>query len=213
MHRQVQGVVVSKSKKVIAYIDGYNLYYGMKSAGFRKFFWLDVHQLAGRFLKPDQSLEATKFFTSRIDKPRVSALRQADYLDALKIFGVTLIEGRHGDDPERCVCGRTHRAKGEKMTDVNIALEIVRDAALDAFETAFLVTGDADQVPTIKLIHELYKTKKVIVLFPPNRKSNHLKSLTTTLNINEYHLRNAQLPPTVRVPNSQIILSRPAYWS
>ena len=53
-------------ERVVAYIDGFNLYFGMKSKGWRRYLWLDLQQLCQRLLKPGQSLQATKYFTSRV---------------------------------------------------------------------------------------------------------------------------------------------------
>jgi hypothetical protein len=56
----------TKVKRVLAYVDGFNLYFGLKEAGFRRFYWLDVIALARNLLKPDQHLIATHYFTARI---------------------------------------------------------------------------------------------------------------------------------------------------
>ena len=54
-------------KHVIAYIDGFNLYYGLRSKGWRWFYWLNVQEMARRILKPDQMLIITKYFTSIVN--------------------------------------------------------------------------------------------------------------------------------------------------
>jgi hypothetical protein len=45
--------------RVAAYVDGFNLYFGVKEARFKRLYWLDVVALAGSLLKPDQRLVAT----------------------------------------------------------------------------------------------------------------------------------------------------------
>jgi len=77
--------------RVIAYIDGFNLYFGMKQARFKRHFWLDVAALARSLLKPGQQLMATHYFSARIrDNGRNTAdqKRQNDYLEALASQGV-----------------------------------------------------------------------------------------------------------------------------
>jgi len=77
--------------RVIAYIDGFNLYFGMKQARFKRHFWLDVAALARSLLKPGQQLVATHYFSARIrDNGRNTAdqKRQNDYLEALASQGV-----------------------------------------------------------------------------------------------------------------------------
>ena len=40
--------------RIAAYVDGFNLYFGLKEAGFKRFYWLDVVALARNLLKPEQ---------------------------------------------------------------------------------------------------------------------------------------------------------------
>ena len=74
-------------ERVIAYVDGFNLYFGLKSKGWQRYYWLDIPRLVGNLLRPDQRLVETKYFTSRVsasasdrDKPK----RQNTYLEALQ---------------------------------------------------------------------------------------------------------------------------------
>jgi len=39
--------------RAITYIDGFNLYFGLKSQGWERFLWLDVQALSRNLLKPD----------------------------------------------------------------------------------------------------------------------------------------------------------------
>ncbi len=48
-------------ERVIAYVDGYNLYYGLREKGWKRFYWLNIQALVGHLLKPDQEL-VTKVF-------------------------------------------------------------------------------------------------------------------------------------------------------
>lgn len=199
------------SGRVIAYVDGYNLYFGLKAKG-RRYLWLDLKAPMYRYLLENQSLVQVKYFTSRIQSPRESVLRQSRYIDVLRESGVAIIEGRHGGDPLRCECGRTISMPGEKMTDVNIALEVARDSFKGDFDTAFLVTGDSDQVPTVGLVREVSPAQRVVVLFPPERVSKHLKSVAhAALNINEASLRESQFPESVKL-GSGVTIRRPDHW-
>ena len=51
-------------KRVIAYIDGYNLYYGLLKGTPHK--WLDLVSFVKSFLRPDQELVGIKYFTAPI---------------------------------------------------------------------------------------------------------------------------------------------------
>ena len=51
--------------RVAVYIDGFNLFYGLRSKGWRRYYWLDIYRLAQNLLLPGQSLAAVKYFTAR----------------------------------------------------------------------------------------------------------------------------------------------------
>ena len=53
-------------QRVIAYVDGFNLYFGLKDSQFKKYYWLDLPAMAVALLTPDQQLVATHYFTARI---------------------------------------------------------------------------------------------------------------------------------------------------
>ena len=72
-------------QRVISYVDGFNLYFGIKSKGWRKYYWLDLAGMCRGLLKPGQTLGHCHYFTARIrtDGRSQDARRQAIWLDAL----------------------------------------------------------------------------------------------------------------------------------
>ena len=42
--------------RVIAYVDGFNLYFGLREKGWQRYYWLDIQAMVGRLLKPTQQL-------------------------------------------------------------------------------------------------------------------------------------------------------------
>lgn len=52
-------------QRVIIYIDGFNFYYGLKTAPWKKYYWLDIVKLMEPFLRPNQELIAVKYFSAR----------------------------------------------------------------------------------------------------------------------------------------------------
>ena len=52
-------------QRVIVYIDGFNFYYGLKKAPWKKYYWLDIVKLMESFLRPNQELVAVKYFSAR----------------------------------------------------------------------------------------------------------------------------------------------------
>ena len=53
-------------KRVVVYIDGFNLYYGLRDAGWRRYYWLDLRRLSENLLRPDQRLVLVRYFTARV---------------------------------------------------------------------------------------------------------------------------------------------------
>ena len=156
------------ARRVIAYVDGFNLYFGLKRAGFRRCYWLNLRSLLEHYLQPEQRLASLKYFTARIAGPPEKKSRQDCYLEALKTLpDLTVIEGQYRTKDIRCrVCSAPFQVPTEKMTDVNIATELLTDAFRDQFDTAFVVSGDSDLVPPIRKIRELFSRKPVLRTFP-----------------------------------------------
>ena len=117
-------------QRVVVYIDGFNLYYGLRAKGWQRYYWLDLYRLSDNLLRPRQRLVAVRYFTARVspesrdpDKP----IRQSAYLEALDTLPNLCIHyGYHQVKKIIChQCGATRKTYEEKMTDVNIAMEVL----------------------------------------------------------------------------------------
>ena len=71
-------------ERVIAYVDGYNLYYGLRQKGWKRFYWLNIKAMVGHLLRPDQKLVATKYFTTIVNYPEAKHRRQSSFLEAVQ---------------------------------------------------------------------------------------------------------------------------------
>jgi uncharacterized LabA/DUF88 family protein len=202
----------AKPVAVVFYIDGCNLYHGMRNAKQRRFYWLDLAALAREFLKEGQTLACVKYFTARVgdaDKNK----RHSTYIDALRtVGGVEIIEGHFQSEP--FYCGRCHNRRPvpkEKQTDTNIATAMVIDAFRNRWDVAFVVSGDADLVPPIKGVRKEMPEKRVFVIHPPCRYSTELKQAANHIfHLNEAMLARCQLDDTVQ--NGTFALKRPEKW-
>src|SRR5688572_23217629 len=107
-----------RTVRVIAYIDGFNLYYGMRQSNYRRYYWLDLEKLASNLLKPNQQLLGVKYFTSRITSPEDKRLRQTSLLEAFATLPlVRVFEGQYFRKPAKCeYCAATWETHHEKMT-------------------------------------------------------------------------------------------------
>ncbi len=162
-----------KKQKVIVYVDGFNLYFGMLDAGFLHCKWLDIDKLVKSYLKANQELVEIKYFTSRITNNPLKQKRQTTYLEALLTTGIKIVYGLYKAKSIECEnCGHNWAVSNEKMTDVNIATHLIIDAFQDKYDTAILISGDSDLVPPIKAVHSNFPQKAISVFFPPNRHNN-----------------------------------------
>jgi uncharacterized LabA/DUF88 family protein len=100
----------------------------------------------------------------------------------------------------------------EKMTDVNIAVEMMADAFQDRFDTALLVSADSDLCAPLCRIRELFPNKRVIVAFPPSRRSAELaKVATATIVIGKGRLKASQFPDVITTQSGHV-LNKPTTW-
>ena len=205
-------------QRVSVYVDGFNLYYGLKSKGWRRYYWLNLYRLAENLLKPGQRLTLVRYFTARVfirpDDPEQHE-RQKVYLEALETLpGLHIHYGyflpKRGTCPR---CGLIRETYEEKMTDVNIAVELLGDAQDDAFDTAIVISGDSDLSGTVETVRRRYSEKRVIVAFPPNRISLRLRqTATASFVIGRDALRDSLLPEQVAKADG-FILVKPPQWS
>ena len=205
-------------QRTIAYIDGFNLYYGLKQKRWRRYYWLNVQRLMQELLKPQQHLVGTKYFTSRISSTPSDPhkhKRQGTYLEALQTLpDLRIFYGHYLQKPVRCrQCGSRWRVHDEKMTDVNIAVELMVDAFQDAFDTALLISGDSDLVGPVRAVTRLFPGKRVVVGFPPARFSRDLqRAASAYLVIHRRSLAASLLPNEVPKPDGYV-LRKPSRWT
>lgn len=204
-------------KRVIAYIDGFNLYHGLCALNDKSLYWLDLPTLARSLLKPDQTLVCTRYFTARIQaagrSTQADVQRQAVYLDALAVQpNLTVHYGQFMSKPARCKnCQANWTTFEEKQSDVNLGVELTIDAFRDRFDMALVVSADSDLTSPIERMKQEHPQRQVVVAFPPNRQSNRLKALGPYIAVGLDKLRKAQLPETVISANGYP-LTRPITW-
>ena len=198
--------------------------YGLRSKGWRRFFWLDLRALFAELLEPGEVLVAVKYFTARGRGPQDSNRRQAIYLGPLiSHTSAEVIYGRFDKGvPQPCFncrgklrcleCKRPARRTQEKMTDVALGVNMVADAYEGLYEKAFLMTGDSDLIPAVK--HVVGRLgKEVIVTPPPNRRSDALiKVASGVAHFPQGAFGRSQLPEVVTGDNGKEY-RRPPEWA
>jgi uncharacterized LabA/DUF88 family protein len=201
-------------ERVVAYVDGFNLYYGLRDKRWKWFYWLNIQSMVQNLLKPNQALVSTKYFTTVIKRPPDKQKRQAVFLEALRTLSdFKIFYGHWLSNPVTCrKCGHTYEVHHEKMTDVNIAVELMSDAFQDHLDVALLVSADSDLVGPVKAIRGLFPRKRVVIAFPPKRISAALKAAAHGHTfIGRNVLSKSILPDKVVKPDG-FVLSRPPEW-
>ncbi len=220
------------NNRIRVYIDGFNVYFSMKESGWRKYYWLDVWRFSikllqkaksQQFIQADGMIDAVRYFTSRIGdtgRQKAKAARQNAYLEALAEnsnqykTNLTISFGQYQFKPYECRhCGKISNHPIEKMTDVNLATDLLVDAFFDKFGTAIVVSGDSDLRSPIQKVKELFTDKRVIVAMPPGRWSKELAdSSFKYLLVEEKQFRQCQLPNDIIRASDEFTISRPSVW-
>lgn len=216
---------------VRAYIDGFNLYYGaLKGTPYR---WLDLATLCDALA--GASVVGVTYCTARLkartDDPGLTA-RQNAYLHALEGQArVTVLYGKFKEGPVRlrrlsddgCSCceGRlrpkcaccTGSTIGvirseEKGSDVQLGVQLVKDAYERSIDAALIVSNDSDLQPAIDIARSL---KVHVTVVNPRIGGHNALSGSSRRHISRGMLHRAQFPEEVLLPNGRRV-RRPAEW-
>jgi uncharacterized LabA/DUF88 family protein len=204
--------------RTYVYVDAFNLYYGALANSRNK--WLDLEKFCDGLL-PNFEIVAIKYFTAYV-KPTLAdpgaPARQRAYLRALKtlprvkrVTGHFLVE----ESMLRTVAPPHTRVlvqkENEKGSDVNLATHLIFDAFEDAYDAAWIITGDSDQVCPVTWVRE--KLKKVVgVINPQSRPSAELnKAATYYRDLRPEFAAKCQFPDSVQTANGGRVF-KPSTW-
>jgi uncharacterized LabA/DUF88 family protein len=206
--------------KTIAYIDGFNLYYGaVKGTSYK---WLDVHRMC-QYLLPGHQIDQIKYYTARVSaRPTDPGQpgRQQTYIRALEtlsnleiIYGQFLQSNVMMPLVQAPVSGSRYvqviRTE-EKGSDVNLATHLVHDGHLGRYEAAVIVSNDSDLVEAVKIVR--YELNRVVGMLNPHRKPSYtLKQHVNFMKqIRKGVLRQSQFPAVMH--DTQGTFRKPAKW-
>jgi len=205
--------VTGSDERVAAYVDGFNLYYGIREDG-RRHLWLDIEGLVRSLLKPEQQLVVVRYFTAPVRDDTAALSRQQLYWNALGAHSslLDIRVGRFQRKSRRCFsCGSSWVDYEEKESDVALGAALVADGARGLFDTAMIVSADSDMVSAVRELQRLRPEVRVIAAFPPNRNSGELKrACDAFIPIGHAKIRQSQLPEAVQTSSHSIV--RPGHW-
>ncbi len=216
--------------RTTVYVDGFNLYYRILKDN-PEFKWINVKALAQEVLDPANVITAVNYYTARVkargtdpDAPR----RQQIYFDALAtVPEIRVIRGNFSVNPKYASLAppppncpppflpwpnvvRIIKTE-EKGSDVNLGSHLVRDAFLNTFDVAVVITNDTDLIEPIRIAKE--EVGKVVGLICPSGKAaKGLKDVASFVrHINHGHLSRAQFPnPIHRAGDTDLL--KPLEW-
>ncbi len=188
------------------YVDGFNLYYGaLKGSSWK---WLDLLSLFRAVLQPHHDIGKIKYFTARVSatpNDRSQPLRQNVYLRALQRYRpeVEIHFGHFLSHKVRAPLANPADGRRtveiikteEKGSDVNLAVHLLNDGWLDAYDCAVVVTNDSDIAEAMRLVKEQHNKRVGLITPGQGRTSRQLqKHADFTRSIRPSALERSQLP-------------------
>lgn len=219
-------------KRAICFIDGFNLYHSLAgNSSFLKYKWLDLWSLCDIFLTKDEELVDVFYFTAYTDWNPERRSRHHTYVTINQDRGCKVIFGKFLEKTvtsrveclspclpkgTRRFCGKRFLVHEEKMTDVNIAVNILRACVQGLCDSVYLLSGDNDLIPALETARALCPKVRIRVLLPVNAKAKNLMAVCKAngfkyMRIAEEHLTKAQFPNPVVIGDKTY--SKPLHWN
>ena len=202
------------------YFDGFNLYYGaLKGSSWK---WLDLLTLFRTVLQPRHDIRKIKYFTARVsatpDDPS-KPQRQDTYLRALRLYRPE-VEIHFGHFLSHKVRAPLSKPAGgrrtveiikteEKGSDLNLAVHLLNDGWLDAYDCAVVVTNDSDIAEAMRLVRS-HHGKRIGLVTPSRSHPSHQLRIHADFarRIRRGALEGSQLPDPIPGTN----IRKPQGW-
>lgn len=159
------------------YVDGFNLYHPINDSGLNHLKWASLWSLGELICeRGGQQLVKAVFCTAvpKIERDAGKHERHIRFNSAQEACGVEIVPGHYVPEPIEKDGKPTGDYKWvEKQTDLNVALRLLFDGLDDAYDVAFLLSADTDQVATARVFQERIAPlgKQLIGVAPPGRKT------------------------------------------
>jgi uncharacterized LabA/DUF88 family protein len=200
-------------KKVIFFIDGFNLYHALANSKYRKYKWVNFNKFANHFVNKYERVEEIYYFTAFTPWDNDKIRRHKIFIRAQESVGIKTVYGKFRKRSKKCrICHKVYETYEEKQTDVNIAIYLFKLAIENKYEKAFIVSGDSDLIPSIMAIKESFPKKEIGVIIPIRGRAFELKSnCDFHIQMKETHLEINQFPDKVILPDNSFV-TRPETW-
>ena len=202
------------NNRIVVLVDGYNLYHSIDDNPFyHKYKWLDIMTLAKRIVPNSYSMQDLYYFTSLMKWKPDKMKRHIVFIRALETTGVKVIYGEFKLRDRLCTnCNKEYQGHEEKQTDVNLAISLFSLAIEDRYDTALVVTGDSDIIPSIKAVRKMFPAKRIGVAIPIGREAEEIKNVASFyLRLKEKHFKTSLFPDEIDLGNGEKLI-KPATW-
>lgn len=203
---------LKEKKRVIAYIDGFNVYHSLRELKNPALKWLNLWSLTESITRGDENLNAVKYFSAFATWKPEAYKYHRHYVQALNHFGVEDIMGNFKKKDKKCPkCNGKWTDHEEKETDVNIALKILCDAIEDKFDRAIIMSADSDLIPVIKEVKSRFPNKEIFVAVLGDRydQAHDIRNQTGTMRLNKGRIKSNLLPDKINLSNGYGIIYNP----
>lgn len=157
-------------RRVIVYVDGFNLYHAIDELKNDSLKWLCLRRLSESIISENEELKTVKYFSAYATWHPDAYARHRTYVQALQAEGVKFIAGKFKKKHPRCrICHARYETHEEKETDVNIAIHLIRDTFEDNFDRALVISADTDMHTAVEMARSINGTKSIDVVAPPKR--------------------------------------------
>lgn len=218
-------------RRAAFFIDGFNLYHSIANRkNLHKYKWLNLWHLSQSLLLPQETLADVFYFTAYTDWNPARKKRHQDYVLINESVGCKVILGKflqkdrismvECNTPcrsgEKKFCGKKFLAHEEKMTDVNIAVNIVKAAALKTYDSIYLLSGDNDLIPALETAREISQSLRLRVVLPINARAKNIMDFCQNNNLKHMKIKERTLAAAQFsdpfIVNGQSY-SKPAHWA
>jgi uncharacterized LabA/DUF88 family protein len=183
-------------RRVIVYVDGFNLYHAIDNLRRPWLKWLDLRAVGESLLRADETLKSVKYFSAFATWMPAQFARHRDYVDALIGRGVIAHMAQFKEKPRKCrSCGARWIGHEEKETDVQIAVHMVADALGGHADRLIVVSADTDLAPAVRMIAAVAPHCEVFIATPPGR-FGRCRALKPRLELTAGRLAKCLLPAT-----------------
>lgn len=157
-------------RKVICYVDGFNLYHAIDDLRSPRLKAVNIWALAESLLREGESLKGVEYFSAYATWLPKAYRRHQIYVRALRSVGVNVNMAHFKAKKIRCYkCQKTWTSRNEKQSDVRIALAVLEGAIDNQYDRAIIVSADSDLVPAVRAVKNRDARKEVLIATPPRR--------------------------------------------